>query len=74
MSPVAAAGCPIGLVEEGDSISIDIPAASITLHVAEEELERRRAAYVRPEPNIRTGWLSRYARMVTSANLGAVMK
>ncbi|WP_455580857.1 dihydroxy-acid dehydratase [Dysosmobacter sp.] len=74
VSPEAAAGGPIGLVEEGDSISIDIPAASITLHVAEEELERRRAAYVRPEPNIRTGWLSRYARMVTSANLGAVMK
>ena len=74
VSPEAAAGGPICLVEEGDSITIDIPAASITLHVAPEELERRRAAWTAPEPKVRSGWLSRYARMVSSADLGAVMR
>ena len=59
---------------EGDRIAIDIPNASITLLVSDEELAARRAAYVQPEPNITTGWLSRYARMVTSADEGAVLK
>lgn len=61
-------------MEEGDTISIDIPHAKITLEVPEEVLAQRLAKYRAPEPNIRTGWLSRYARMVTSANLGAVLK
>lgn len=61
-------------MEEGDTISIDIPHAKITLEVPEEVLAQRLAKYQAPEPNIRTGWLSRYARMVTSANLGAVLK
>ena len=74
VSPEAASGGPIGLVEEGDTISIDIPHAKITLEVPEEVLAQRLAKYRAPEPNIRTGWLSRYARMVTSANLGAVLK
>ena len=74
MSPEAAAGGPICLVQEGDSITIDIPAASITLEVSEEELSRRRAAWTAPEPKVKTGWLSRYARMVSSADLGAVMR
>ena len=74
VSPEAMAGGPIGLVKEGDSITIDIPAASITLNVSDAELAERKAAYVKPEPNIKTGWLSRYARNVTSANFGAVMK
>ena len=65
---------PIGLIEEGDTISIDIPNAKITLEVSDEVLAERKAKYVAPEPNIKTGWLSRYARMVTSANLGAVLK
>ena len=65
---------PIGLVEEGDTIHIDIPNASITLEVSDEVLAERKAKYVAPEPNIKTGWLSRYARLVTSANLGAVLK
>ena len=69
-----ASGGPIGLVEEGDTIHIDIPNASITLEVSDEVLAQRKAKYVAPEPNIKTGWLSRYARMVTSANLGAVLK
>ncbi len=74
VSPEAAAGGPICLVQEGDSITIDIPAASITLEVSEEELSRRRAAWTALEPKVKTGWLSRYARMVSSADLGAVMR
>ena len=74
VSPEAASGGPIGLVCEGDQIAIDIPNASITLLVSDQELAARKAAYVQPEPNITTGWLSRYARMVTSADEGAVLK
>ena len=73
VSPEAASGGPIALVEEGDSITIDIPAASITLEVPQEELDRRQAALQPRQPNITSGWLSRYARMVTSANQGAVL-
>ena len=73
VSPEAASGGPIGLVREGDSIAIDIPNASITLLVDDAELERRKAAYVQPEPKATTGWLSRYARMVSSADEGAVL-
>ena len=47
---------------------------AITLEVDDEELARRKAAYVQPEPNVKSGWLSRYARMVTSANFGAVLQ
>ena len=65
---------PLPLCREGDTINIDIPNASITLEVSDEVLAQRKAKYVAPEPNIKTGWLSRYARMVTSANLGAVLK
>lgn len=74
VSPEAASGGPIGLVQEGDSITIDIPGAKITLHVSEEELAARRAAYVAPEPSIKTGWLARYARIVKGADKGAVME
>ena len=74
VSPEAASGGPIGLIEEGDTISIDIPNAKITLEVPDEVLAQRKAKYVAPEANIKNGWLSRYARMVTSANLGAVLK
>ena len=74
VSPEAASGGPIGLVKEGDTIEIDIPNASIHLAVSDEELAARKAVYVQPEPNIKTGWLARYARLVTSANLGAVLK
>ena len=74
VSPEAASGGPIGLVHEGDTIEIDIPNARIHLAVSDDELAARKAAYVQPEPNIRSGWLARYARLVTSANLGAVLK
>ncbi len=57
-----------------DTIEIDIPNASIHLAVSDDELAARKAAYIQPEPNIKTGWLARYARLVTSANLGAVLK
>ena len=73
VSPEAASGGPIALVEEGDSITINIPAASITLEVPQEELDRRQAALQPHAPNVTSGWLSRYARMVTSANQGAVL-
>nr|WP_326127691.1 dihydroxy-acid dehydratase [uncultured Oscillibacter sp.] len=73
VSPEAASGGPIGLVEEGDMIAIDIPAHTITLKVSGQELERRKAAWVCPEPKIKTGYLARYARLVSSADRGAVL-
>lgn len=74
VSPEAAEGGVIGLVEEGDIIDIDIPAAKIGVRVSDEELELRRKAQVMREPNVKTGWLARYARLVDSADKGAVMK
>ncbi|WP_077072213.1 dihydroxy-acid dehydratase [Mailhella massiliensis] len=74
VSPEAAEGGPIGLIQEGDIIRIDIPNASINVEVSEEELARRKAAFTPREPNIKTGWLARYARLVSSANTGAVLK
>ena len=72
--PEAACGGNIGLIEEGDIIHIDIPGASINVEVSDEELDARRARYVKPEPKIKSGWLSRYAKLVDSAAKGAVMK
>ena len=74
VSPEAAQGGEIALIEEGDTISIDIPAGKVELKVSEEELERRRADWKAPAPRITTGWLGRYARLVSSANTGAVLK
>ncbi len=74
VSPEAADGGNIALIYEGDIIDIDIPAASINVRVDEAELEARRAAFVLPEPNVKSGWLSRYAKLVSSADKGAVMK
>ena len=73
MSPEAASGGAIGLVEEGDIIAIDIPAKTISLQVPGEELARRKAAWVCPEPKIKTGYLARYARHVSSADKGAIL-
>ena len=72
--PEAACGGNIGLIEEGDIIHIDIPNASINVELSDEELEQRRANYVKPEAKIKSGWLSRYAKLVDSAAKGAVMK
>jgi dihydroxy-acid dehydratase len=74
VAPEAASGGPIGLIEEGDIITINIPDAQINVEVSDEVLAARKAAYVQPEPNIKTGWLSRYARQVSGANKGAVME
>ncbi len=74
VSPEAAEGGNIALLQEGDILEIDIPNASINARVSEEEFAARRAAYVEREPNIKTGWLARYARLVSGADTGAVMK
>ena len=74
VSPEAAAGGPIGLVEEGDTITIDIPNKSIRLEVSDEVLAQRKAALVMPEPKVKTGYLARYAAMVTSADKGAILE
>ena len=74
VSPEAMNGGPIALVEEGDIIQIDIPAKSLELKVSNEELAERKANWTPIEPKIKTGYLARYARLVTSANTGAVLK
>ena len=73
VSPEAAAGGNIALVREGDLIAINIPAHTIELKVSDEELKARRESWVCPEPKIKTGYLARYARMVSSADKGAVL-
>jgi dihydroxy-acid dehydratase len=73
ISPEAAEGGPIALVENGDRIRIDIPARTLTLLVDAKELTRRRDDWVKPAPKINHGWLGRYCRLVTSANKGAVL-
>ena len=74
VSPEAAAGGTFGLLQEGDIIEIDIPNHKVNAQVSEEEFAARRAAYVAPAPKVTSGWLSRYAKLVSSANTGAVMK
>jgi dihydroxy-acid dehydratase len=73
VSPEASAGGPIGLVDEGDRILIDIPARKLELLVSPEELERRRAAWQPRPPKVSKGYLARYAAMVSSANTGAIV-
>jgi dihydroxy-acid dehydratase len=74
VSPEAAAGGPLALVEPGDRIAIDIPARSISLLVDDEVLTARRASWRKPPLRIQTGYLARYAAMVTSADTGAVLQ
>lgn len=73
VSPEAAAGGNIALVHEGDIISIDIKNCSIELKVPDSELEERRKAWVCPEPKVKTGYLARYAKLVSSADKGAIL-
>jgi dihydroxy-acid dehydratase len=73
VSPEAASGGTIALVHNGDTISINIPARKITLEVSDGELKSRAKALKPPKPRIQTGWLGRYAAMVTSAATGAVL-
>lgn len=74
VSPEAASGGEIGLIEEGDIIRIDIPNHSINVELSDEELTRRRQSFQPIAPKITTGWLNRYARLVSSANTGAVLE
>lgn len=74
ISPEAAEGGPIALVQDGDMIEIDIPAGTLELRVEVDELARRRAAWAGPPERRLTGWLRRYAKMATSASKGAVLE
>lgn len=74
VSPEAASGGNIGLVREGDLIAIDIENKTIELKVSDEELEERRKAWVCPEPKVKTGYLARYAKLVSSADRGAILE
>jgi len=74
ISPEAMEGGPIAAVREGDIISIDIPKGSINVEVPDEELKSRMAAWKAPQPKITKGYLGRYAKLVTSASTGAILK
>ncbi len=74
VSPEAASGGNIGLVEEGDMIAINIPAHTIALAVTDQELAVRRAKWTCPESKIKTGYLARYAKLVSSADKGAILE
>jgi len=74
VSPEAAAGGPIGLLEPGDVIEIDIPARKLNVRLSDQELALRRSKWKPPEPRFKTGCLARYAAMATSADTGAVLR
>jgi len=74
VSPEATAGGTIALVKDGDTIRVDLDKRLLQLDVDDAELDRRRKAWKRPKPRITTGYLARYARMVTSASTGAICK
>ena len=74
VSPEAAVGGPIALVEEGDIIKIDIPANTLNVDISDEEMVARRAKWQPREPKVTTGYLARYAHLVTSGNRGAILE
>ena len=74
VSPEAMNGGIIGIIEDGDIIKIDIPNRTLNVDLSDQEIEDRKKDFVLPEPKVKSGYLSRYARMVTSANTGAVLK
>ena len=74
VSPEAAVGGPIALIEEGDMISINIPETKLDVKVSEEEMERRKAKWQPREPKVTTGYLARYRELVTSGNRGAILE
>jgi len=74
VSPEAAEGGPIALVQNGDPVKVDIPGRTIDLLVDEAEMEKRKAAWQQPAPKFKRGWLARYERLVTSAAKGAVLE
>lgn len=74
VSPEAMSGGLIGLLKDGDTIHIDIPGRKLSVDLSDEEIAVRKAAYIKPEPKVKSGYLARYAKLVTSANTGAVME
>lgn len=74
IAPEAAVGGPIAFVETGDIISYDVPNRRITLEVDEKVLEQRKKDWVQPAPKVASGWLSRYAQLVTPVHQGATVK
>jgi dihydroxy-acid dehydratase len=74
VSPEAANGGPIAMINENDIIHIDIPAKTIELMVPEDEIRERQARWVKPAPKIKTGYMARYARQVSSAAQGAIIQ
>ena len=74
VSPEAMEGGPIGIVEDGDIISIDIPDGRLNIELNDEAIKRRLAKWKMPEPKVKGGYLARYASMVTSAGAGAILK
>ena len=74
VSPEAAVGGPIALVEEGDIIKINIPELKLELDISDEEMAARKAKWQPREPKVKTGYLARYASMVTSGNRGAILE
>ena len=74
VSPEAAVGGPIALVEEGDIISINIPENTLNVKISDEEMAKRRAAWQPREPKVTTGYLARYRELVTSGNRGAILE
>jgi len=74
VSPESASGGPIGLLRDGDIISIDIPGKRLDVKLSDEELAARRAEWTAPEPRVKEGYLARYARMVSSAAKGAIVE
>ncbi|WP_062199027.1 dihydroxy-acid dehydratase [Massilibacterium senegalense] len=74
ISPEAAEGGPIAFIENGDKIRVDLTNRTIELLVNDNELQKRKENFVVPEPKVKTGWLARYSKLVTSANTGGIMK
>lgn len=74
ISPEAAEGGPLALVQDGDMITVDIPHRRLTLEVGEEELEKRRQSWRKPPPKITQGFLGLYAHLVKSAHYGAILE
>ncbi len=74
ISPEAAAGGPIALLRDGDSVIIDLDEGLLAVDLSEEELQQRKAKWQPPAPKVDRGYLARYARLVTSADTGAVLE
>jgi dihydroxy-acid dehydratase len=74
VSPEAAVGGPIGLIQDGDIIEIDIPNGVLSVRLSDDELAKRRAAWTPPAPKVTSGYLARYAKMATSADTGAILQ